>query len=146
MGVGGGGGAKVLCILRHWGAHLRLAYSWARPAILAAGKGRGECFYLFCFLTLIHFPFSPVPLFDLLYYLFYLYLSSPFLWETTQNDPQGLTLNPNTISCPPFFKCFKYLIAGKTCTCLQKLSPFANSDVCICIPFTFYCNVCFVTT
>ena len=38
--------------------------------------------------------FSPVPLFHLLYHL-----SSPFLWETTQNDQQGLTcrLNPNTI-------------------------------------------------
>ena len=23
------------------GVHLRLAYSWARPAIFAAGKGRG---------------------------------------------------------------------------------------------------------
>ena len=32
--------------------------------------------------------FSPV-LFNFLYYLFY--LSSPFLWEMTQNDPQGLT-------------------------------------------------------
>ena len=49
----------------------------------------GECFY-FLFL---HFhslsSFSSVPLFHLLYYLFY--LSSPFLWETTENDPQGLT-------------------------------------------------------
>ena len=26
---------------------------------------------------------------EFLYYLFYLF--SPFLWETTQNDPQGLT-------------------------------------------------------
>ena len=46
----------------------------------------GECFYFFCFFTVIHFPFSSIPLFRLLYYL-----SSPFLWETTQNDPQGLT-------------------------------------------------------
>ena len=36
---------------------LILAYSWARLAILVAGKGRGECFYLFCFS-----PFVPVPL------------------------------------------------------------------------------------
>ena len=49
----------------------------------------GECLYFFCSFTFIHFPFSPVPLFYLLYYLFY--ISSPFLWETTQNDPQGLT-------------------------------------------------------
>ena len=34
-----------------------LAYSWAMLAVLVAGKGRGECFYFFCF-----FPFIPVPL------------------------------------------------------------------------------------
>ena len=38
------GGAKVSCILRHWGIQLILAYSWARPAILIAGKGRGGMF------------------------------------------------------------------------------------------------------
>ena len=32
---------NVSCILRHWGVQLILAYSWARPAILVAGKGRG---------------------------------------------------------------------------------------------------------
>ena len=32
------GEAKVLCILRHQGIQLILAYSWARPAILEAGK------------------------------------------------------------------------------------------------------------
>ena len=31
----------VLCILRHRGFQLILAYSWARPAILVVGKGRG---------------------------------------------------------------------------------------------------------
>ena len=41
------------CILRHWGVQLILAYSKARPAILLAGKGRGECFYFFCFFTFI---------------------------------------------------------------------------------------------
>ena len=69
---------------------LRLSYSWVRPAILAAGKGRGG---MFLFLPFLHFnsfsSFSPVLLFHLLYYL--LYLFSPFLLETTQNDPQGLT-------------------------------------------------------
>ena len=63
---GGGGGAKVLCILHHRGFQLILAYSWARPAILAAGKGRGECFYFFCFFTVIYFLFFPVPLFHFL--------------------------------------------------------------------------------
>ena len=113
------GEAKVSCILRHGGVQLRLAYSWARPAILVAGKGRGGRFLFhrgvqlrlaycwarpailvagkgrggrFLFLLFLHFhsfsSFSPVPFFHLFCYLFY--LSSPFLWETTDNDPQGL--------------------------------------------------------
>ena len=88
--LGWSGGAKVLCILHHRGVQLILAYSWARPAILGVGKGRGG---MFLFLLFLHFhscsSFFPVPLFHLLYSLFYLF--SPFLWETTQNDPQGLT-------------------------------------------------------
>ena len=56
------GEAKVSCILCHWGVQLRLAYSWTRPAVLAAGKGREECFYFFCFFTSIHFPLSPLSL------------------------------------------------------------------------------------
>ena len=88
--MGWSGGAKVLCILHHWGVQLILVYSWARPAILVVGKGRGG---MFLFLLFLHFhscsSFFPVPLFHLLYSLFYLF--SPFLWETTQNDPQGLT-------------------------------------------------------
>ena len=84
------GGAKVLCILHHRGVQLILAYSWARPAILVAGKGRGG---MFLFLLFLHFhscsSFFPVPLFHPFYYLFYLF--SPFLLEMTQNDPQGLT-------------------------------------------------------
>ena len=87
---GWSGVAMVSCILRHRGVQLKLAYSWARPAILVAGKGRGG---MFLFLLFLHFHscsyFFPYRLFHLLYYLFYLF--SPFLWETTQNDPQGLT-------------------------------------------------------
>ena len=90
MRLGWSGGANVLCILYHWGVQLILAYSWARPAILVVGKGRGG---MFLFLLFLHFhscsSFFPVPLFHLLYSLFYLF--SPFLWEMTQNDPQGLT-------------------------------------------------------
>ena len=41
------GETKVLCILCHRGVQLRLAYSWARPAVLAAGKGRGFFFFSF---------------------------------------------------------------------------------------------------
>ena len=73
-------------ILLHRGFQLILAYSWARPAVLVAGKGRGG---MFLFLLFLHFhscsSFIPVPLFHLVYYLF-----SPFLWEATQNDPQEL--------------------------------------------------------
>ena len=65
-------GAKVSCILRHRGVQLMLAYSWARPVILVAGNGRGGKF-----LCLLHFhscsSFFPVPLFNLFYYLFYLF-------------------------------------------------------------------------
>ena len=43
------GGAKVSCILRHWDVQLILAYSWARPAILVAGKGRGGNVFFFFF-------------------------------------------------------------------------------------------------
>ena len=79
--------AKVLCILHRWGVQLILAYSWARPAILIAGKGTGG---MSLFLLFLHFHFCssffPVPLIYLLYYLF-----SPFLWEITKNCPQGLT-------------------------------------------------------
>ena len=69
------GEAKLSCIIHHQGVQLRLAYSWARPAILVAGKGRGE---MFLFLLLLHFhsfsSFSPVPLFYLPYCLFSLSL------------------------------------------------------------------------
>ena len=51
---------------------------------------------LLLFLLFLHdyssSSFFPVPLFHLFYCLF-----SPFLWETTQNDPQE-SLNPNTAS------------------------------------------------
>ena len=63
--------AKVLCIVRHRGVQLTLAYNWAKPAILVAGKGRGG---MFLFLLFLHFhscsSFFPVPLFHLFYFLF----------------------------------------------------------------------------
>ena len=54
---------KVSCILRHLGVQLILAYSWARPAILVAGKGRGGMFFissvsvLSCSLSSLFLPF-----------------------------------------------------------------------------------------
>ena len=54
--------AMVLCILCHWGVQLILAYSWARPAILVAGKVRGGGgMFLFCFFTFIPVLFLPCP-------------------------------------------------------------------------------------
>ena len=59
-------GAKVSCILRHWDVQLILAYRWARPAILRAGKGRGGnvfCFvFFFYFFTFIPVSFSSLSL------------------------------------------------------------------------------------
>ena len=81
MGKGVVGWCEVSCILRHRGIEVILAYSSARPAILVAGKGRGEMFLFFLFLPFHSCSsFYPVPLFYLLYCLF-----SPFLWEMTQN-------------------------------------------------------------
>ena len=78
------------CSFCHRGAQLILAYSWARPAALAAGKGRGGMLLFLLFLYFLSFPtFFPITLFHLLNYLFYLF-SRP-LWEMTQHDPQGLT-------------------------------------------------------
>ena len=54
--------AKVLCILRHQGVQLILAYSWARPAVLAAGMGRGGMFDFFCVFIFIHYLLSPLSL------------------------------------------------------------------------------------
>ena len=46
------GGAKVSCTSRHRGVQLILAYSWATPAIIVAGKGRRG---MFLFLLCLHF-------------------------------------------------------------------------------------------
>ena len=58
MGVGWSDVAKVSCIFRHRGVQLILAYSWARLAILVAGKGRGDYFYFFCFFHVISVSLS----------------------------------------------------------------------------------------
>ena len=60
-------GAKVSCISRHRGVQLILAYSWARPAILVAGKGRGGLFLFLLFLD-FHWCSSFFPVFHLFYY------------------------------------------------------------------------------
>ena len=100
-----GWGKGAVC---HRSAHLRLAYGWARPAILvAAGTGRGEnVYYFFCFFTFIHFPLSlppppppppypslSFPLLSLLS-LFTLSLGDETKWPTRVD----VSLNPNTIN------------------------------------------------
>ena len=49
---GWSGGEKVSCTSGYQGVQLILAYSWARPAILVAGKGRRR---MFLFLLFLHF-------------------------------------------------------------------------------------------
>ena len=74
---------KVSGILHQQGVQLILASIWARPAILVAGKGRGGMFLFLLFLhSHSYSSFFPVPLFHLLYYLFYLF--SPFLGDDTK--------------------------------------------------------------
>ena len=92
-------------------------YGWERPVILVTGKRRRECFYFFCFLTFIHIPFSPVPLFDLLYYLFSLSLGNDTKWPTSV----GVLLNTNSVNqpkeaadkanqCPPKFNETRWIL------------------------------------
>ena len=93
--LGWSGGAKVSCILRHRSVQLILAYSRVKTVILVASKGigvlgaggwGGDVFISSIYSLSFLFLFLPCSLFHLIYHLF-----SPFLWETTQNDPQGLT-------------------------------------------------------
>ena len=82
-------GGRVVRSCRVSYVQLILAYSWARPAILVAGKGRGGMFFISSVSSLsFQFLFLLCPsLSSLLLSL----LFSPFLWEMTQNDQQGLT-------------------------------------------------------
>ena len=87
------------CISRHWGVQLISAYSWARPAILVAGKGRGG---MFLFLLFLHFhscsSFFPSLFFSSLQLsllsLFSLSLGDDTKWPTRVD----VSLNPNTIN------------------------------------------------
>ena len=95
---GWSGGAKVLCILHHRGVQLILTYSWARPAVLVVGKGRGGMFFIssvsslsFLFLFL-PCPSLSSPLLSLLS-LFSLSLGDDTKWPSRVD----VSLNPNTI-------------------------------------------------
>ena len=90
--------AKVSCSFCHWGTLVILAYSWARCAALAAGKGRGWMLLFLLFLHFLSFPsFFTIPLFHLIYYLFYLFtlsLGDDTKWPTRVD----VSLNTNTIN------------------------------------------------
>ena len=97
--LGWSGGAKVSCILCHRGVQLILAYSWARPAILVAGKGR-EVMFLFLLFLHCHScsSFFPVPLFHLFCYLFCRFFSHSLGDDTKWPTRVDVSLNPNTIN------------------------------------------------
>ena len=107
------GMAKVLCILRHRVVQLKLAYSWARPPVLVAGKSRGGMFlFLHSFLILfLPFPsFSSPPL--TLLSLFSLSLGDDTKWPTRVD----VSLNPNTINFSTeknwYFSCLQKHLMG----------------------------------
>ena len=74
-----------------WGKSVMYLASPRRPTDinLQLDKDWGGMLLFLLFLHFHSFSSFSDPLFHLVYYLFC--LSSPFLWETTQNDPQGLT-------------------------------------------------------
>ena len=125
------GGAKVSCISRHWGVQLISAYSWARPAILVAGKGRGG---MFLFLLFLHFHscssffpslfFSSLPL--SLLSLFSLSLGDDAKWPTRVD----VSLNPNTINqlLPYAFVWEKYS-EFQTTSSLEPLGQFCTNFI-----------------
>ena len=98
-GVVGWGKSVLLSVT----VQLILAYSLARPAVLAAGKGRGGMFLFLLFLHFHSFSSSfPVPLFHLLYYLFY--LSSLSLGDNTKWPTRvDVSLNPNSVKKKSIF-------------------------------------------
>ena len=88
------GVAKVSCILCHWGVQLRLTYSWARPAICVAGKGRGGMFLFLLFLHFHSYSSLPCPSLSSLLSLFSLSLGGNTKWPTRAD----VLLNPNSIN------------------------------------------------
>ena len=83
------------------GVQLILAYSWVRPAILVAGKGRGGgggYFYFFCFFTFINFSLYTLSLTFISSTIssisFLLSLGDDTKWYTRVD----VSLNPNRIN------------------------------------------------
>ena len=128
--VGVVGCAKASLILRHRGVQLILTYSWARPASLVAGKGRGGFFfYFFCFFTFILVPlfflslsFTPQLSF---------YLLSPFSGRRHKTTHKGwCAIKPqrNQLTFGPFIYLFYfilYIYVLKFCGLIQVLAKWS---------------------
>ena len=95
---GWSGVAKMLCILHHWGVQLISWYSWARPAILVARKGREG---MFLFLLFLHFrscSLSSLPL-SCISCIISSVSFLPALGDNTKCPTKvDVSLNPNTIN------------------------------------------------
>ena len=79
--------SKSVVYLTSPGSPTDIGLQLGKVCFLAADKGRGECFYFFRFFSCIHFPFSPVPLFHLLYFLLSLFSLS--LGDDTKMTDKG---------------------------------------------------------
>ena len=97
-----GWGKSVVCLTSP-GVQLIFAYSWARPAILAEGKGRGGNVFISS-VSLLSFIFlSPLSLSFISSTVSY--LSSPFFWETTQKWPTSVDVSLNSNSIKSITRC-----------------------------------------
>ena len=117
------GEATVSCILRHREVQLILAYSWARPIVLAAGKGRG---WMFLFLLFLHshsfsspHPSLLSPLLSLLS-LFSLSSEDDTKWPTRV----AVSSNPNIIKSLLSSRCCK----NYSCPWSQRLRLWSKTQ------------------
>ena len=137
---GWSGVAKVSCILRHRGFQLILAYSWARLAILVAGKGRGNVFISSVSFLSFLFLFRPClslssPLLSLLS-LFSLSLGDYTKWPTRVD-----MLNPNTINqWFHMWHSFFIICSSSPFWCLRK-AVLWDSRIWVSSPFWYHLTV-----
>ena len=98
-GEGWLGEARMSCILHHQGVQLILAYSWARPAVLAAGMGRWGMFLFLLCLHFHSFPLSPLSLsFNSCTISSISLLLFSGRWHTKWPTRVDVSLNPNTVN------------------------------------------------
>ena len=91
-----GWGEDVLYLMSAEGTQLILAYCWARPTVLAAGKGRGGIYLFLLFCHFLSFSSSsPIPLSSPLLSLLSLFFFSG-RWHK-MSTTVDVSLNPSTI-------------------------------------------------